>query len=98
MHISPLSREERSMRLLTLQIIAVGLFAGAAGAGPTQDEARAILAKAIQAQGGEEALTKYQAGTIKAKGHIEILGGFDFTQEISYQLPNKMREEVSFEI
>jgi hypothetical protein len=86
------------MRLLTLQIIAVGLFAGAAGAGPTQDEARKILAKAIEAQGGEEALNKYQAGTIKTKGHIEVLGGFDFTQEINFQLPNKVREELSFEI
>jgi len=84
------------MRLL--QIMAVGLFAGLAAAGQAQDEARAILEKAIKARGGEADLTKYKAGTIKAKGRIEILDGVDFSQEITYLLPGKFRDEMSMEI
>ncbi len=86
------------MRLFALQLVAAGLFVGLAGAQPAQDEARAILDKAIKAHGGEEHLNKYKAGTIKTKGHLEILGGFDFTQELSYEMPDKFRDELEFEV
>ncbi len=86
------------MRLLVLQAVAAGLFVGAAGGGQGQDEARAIVEKAIKAQGGEEYLKKYQAGAIKAKGRIEIGGGLDFEQEISIQMPDKFRDEVTLTI
>jgi hypothetical protein len=78
--------------------MAVLLFVGAAGATQGQDEARAILDRAIKAEGGEEVLKKYQAAIIKTKGRLEILGGLEINQEISYQLPNKFREEVTFDI
>jgi hypothetical protein len=86
------------MRLYLLPAMAVGLFAVAAGAGQGQDEVRAILDKAIKAQGGEEFLIKYKAGVIKTKAHVEVAGGLDITQEISYQLPDKFRDEQSFDV
>ena len=55
------------MRLLSIPIAAL-LFAGLA-LGQTQDEARGLLDKAIKAHGGEEALKKYKAGTIKLLAH-----------------------------
>jgi hypothetical protein len=85
------------MRRLLLSTAAIGLCVGLA-AGQGQDEARAILDKAIKAHGGTDALKKYKAGTIKAKGRVEVAGGIDIVQEISYQLPNLMREEGSFEV
>jgi len=84
------------MRLLSVPIAAL-LFVGLA-AGQTQDEARALLDKAIKAHGGEEALKKHKAGTIRNKGRLELLGGIDIVQELSFMMPDKFREEVSFTV
>jgi hypothetical protein len=85
------------MRRLLLSTVTAGLCVGVVLAGG-QDEPRAILDKAIKAHGGEAHLKKFTAGIIKAKGRLEVAGGLDITQEISFQLPDKMREEGSFEI
>src|SRR5206468_2395540 len=66
--------------------------------GRAQDEARALLDKAIKANGGEEALRKYKAGQFKGKGTLEIAGGLAITQEATYLLPDKFKEVVDFEI
>jgi len=71
---------------------------GLANGQEAQTDARAIVEKAIKAHGGEEHLKKHQAGTIKTKGRLEILGGFDFTQEMSYQIPDKFRDDLEFEL
>lgn len=56
---------------------------------------REVIAKAIKAQGGEEALTKYQGGTSKSKGKLYVFGdGLDYTGEFTLQLPNRLRSEV----
>jgi hypothetical protein len=86
------------MRLCAVPLAAATLFVGLAGAQDGQKEARAILEKAIKAHGGEAHLTKRKAATLKTKGHIEVMGGFDFTQELRYQLPDKFRDDVEFEI
>jgi hypothetical protein len=62
------------------------------------DAAKAVIAKAIKAHGGEEAQTKYKASQTKAKGKIELLGGLEFTQESSYMLPDKFKEVVDMEV
>jgi hypothetical protein len=86
------------MRLFVLHVVAVALFAAPAGAQQAQDEVRDLLEKAIKAQGGEALLSKHQAGTIKAKGTIEIAGAVPIEQTISYQLPNKFRDESMLNI
>ncbi len=86
------------MRLLAMQLVMAGLFVGLAHAQDGQPEARAILDKAITAHGGEADLNKYHAATFKTKGRLEILGGFDFTQEMSYQMPDKFRDDLEFEV
>lgn len=86
------------MRLCAMQLVAAGLFVGLAGAQEGQNEARAILEKAIKAHGGEAYLNKYQAATLKTKGHVEVMGGIDFTQDLRFQLPDKFRDESEFEV
>jgi len=86
------------MRLCALQLAAVGLFVGLAGAQDGQSEARAVVEKAIKAHGGEAYLTKYKAATLKIKGRLEVLGGFDLTQEMRFQLPDRFRQDSEFEI
>jgi hypothetical protein len=63
-----------------------------------EDEAKAILTRAIKAHGGADARDKYQASQTRAKGKIEILGGLEFTQEASFMLPNKFKETVEMEV
>jgi hypothetical protein len=63
-----------------------------------EDDAKAIVTKAIKAHGGEENQAKFKAGQTKAKGKIELLGGLEFTQEVSYMLPDKFKETVDMEI
>jgi hypothetical protein len=75
----------------------IGVLLLTAGAS-AQDEAKAIIIKAIKAHGGEEALTKVKALQIKAKGKIEILGGLEFTQESSFMMPDKFKEAVDMEV
>jgi hypothetical protein len=59
------------------------------------DEPKDILAKAIKAHGGEELLTKNKAAQIKAKGKITFGGAeIEFTQEVSYMAPDKVRESM----
>jgi hypothetical protein len=84
----------RSAIVITAALVCVG-FAGAQG---SQDEARAILEKAIKAEGGEATLKKFKAATIKLKGRVEAGGGIDINQTIRFLLPGKFREEVSFEV
>jgi hypothetical protein len=65
-----------------------------AGWASAQDEARAVLDKAIKAHGGADKLNKAKGQTAKAKGKMELLGGLEFTQESAIQHPDKMREVV----
>jgi hypothetical protein len=64
------------------------------------DDVKAILARAIKAHGGEEALTKHQAGQTKSKGKLTIpgLGETDFTSESAFMLPDKFKETVDLEV
>jgi hypothetical protein len=75
----------------------VGVLLLTAGA-RAQEDAKAIIVKAIKAHGGEEATSKYLASQTRAKGKIELLGGLEFTQESSFMLPNKFKEAVEMEV
>jgi len=64
------------------------------------DDAKAIITKAIKAHGGEEALTKYKAGTSTNKGKIDIpgVGEVEFTQQLAYMLPDKLKDNIELSI
>ena len=64
------------------------------------DEPKDILAKAIKAHGGEELITKFKAAQSKNKGKITLpgVGDVEFTQEISYMIPDKLRESMELTI
>jgi hypothetical protein len=84
------------MRTYLLASLVGGLLLTAAAR--AEDDAKAVIVKAVKAHGGEEAVTKYKAGQTKAKGKIELLGGLEFTQESSFMLPDKIKETVDMEV
>jgi hypothetical protein len=90
--------KERSMRRFVLPMVALGIFCVWTVASHAQEEAKAILDKAIKAHGGEDVLAKSLAGRIKSKGKIDILGGIEFTQESAFMLPDKLRDSMEMEV
>src|SRR5437762_5492292 len=57
-----------------------------------QDDARALVAKAVAAQGGEEKLAKIRAGRSKLKGKLySDSGEIPFTGEEVFQLPGQIK-------
>jgi hypothetical protein len=81
--------------LSTVALLAIGANLRAA-----DDQPKDVIARAIKAHGGEEALTKYKAGTTKGKGKITIpgVGEVNFTQETAHMLPDKVKESVELTI
>jgi hypothetical protein len=62
-----------------------------------QDEAKAIIERAITAHGGAEKLDKFLAGRVQAKGSIAAQGGqVPFVSVVVYQLPDKVKNTVEF--
>src|SRR5438128_1054638 len=86
----------RRMLLPLLTAILLGLVAGVRA----EEGVKAILARAIKAHGGEEALSKYKAGQAKTKGKLKVPGAgeVEFTQEVSTMQPDKFKESLEFEI
>jgi hypothetical protein len=84
------------LALLSLGVLCVLSAARAAA----DDDAKAILTRAIKAHGGEATLLKYQAGKFKNKGKLTLpgLGEIEVTQNVSYMLPNKFKETMEMEI
>ena len=71
-----------------LVLVVIGLT----GIARAQDDPRAVVTKAIKAQGGEEKLTKIRAGRSKLKGTLYDNGReIAFTGEEVFALPNQIR-------
>jgi hypothetical protein len=87
------------MTRVLVPMLSVAVLA-AAGPRATAQEPKDLIAKGIKAHGGEEALTKYQAATMKNKGTIDLpgVGKIEFTQEVSYMLPDKFRDSTDLTI
>jgi hypothetical protein len=85
-------------RVLTLLASAALVLSPAAAR--AADEPKDILAKAIKAHGGEELLNKNKAAQTKSKGKINLpgVGEVEFTQEVSYMIPDKLRESMELTI
>jgi outer membrane lipoprotein-sorting protein len=64
-----------------------------------QADLKALIDKAIKAQGGEANLTKYKAETFKMKGKFYDAApdGADYTGEWAVQQPDKMRFQIKFD-
>lgn len=87
------------MRSKMLLACVVGVVFGVAGVSRAEEQAQAIIDKAIKARGSEEALAKYKAVTTKGKGIFYGMGeGIPYTFEGSRQLPEKVKETVNAEI
>jgi hypothetical protein len=86
-------------RLLTASL-AAGVLLIFATSSRAADEPKDILAKAIKAHGGEEALTKYKAAQSKNKGKINIpgLGETEFSQDVSYMIPDKFKDVMELKV
>jgi hypothetical protein len=78
----------------------VVMLAVGANVRAADDQPKDIIAKAIKAHGGEEALTKNKAGTSKGKGKINIPGAgeVEFTQDSAHMLPDKFKESIEMTI
>lgn len=81
-------------RILILPL-ALGLLLGLAPLAPAQDDARAILDKALKAHGGADKLAQLKDKGVqqKAKGtlHHPAVGDIEFTMENAVQMPNKLK-------
>jgi hypothetical protein len=87
------------MRATILSLLVLGLFLVATSSLKAQDDLRAIIDKAIKAQGGEERINKHKAGTSKSKGTVDVQGmSIDFTEEAAFHLPNKVRSTQHLDI
>jgi hypothetical protein len=77
----------------------VACFLCFGNAARAQDDARAILDKAIQARGGEANLARLKAFRTKAKGTLDLpmLGATEFTGEAFFQAPDKQRSNIELQ-
>src|SRR4051794_32027586 len=83
-----------------LSVMALALVVGCASrpAG-TDPEAKAIVEKAIAAQGGEAKLSQFTAGRWKGRGSMTLNGQtLPLTAETVYQLPDKYKTVMHFEV
>ena len=82
----------------TLSILALAGFTPNLKA--ADDDPKAIIDRAIKAQGGADYISKHQAAQFKSKGKMNVPGAgeLDFTQETAYMLPDKFREQVELKI
>src|SRR5262245_64813 len=86
------------MRVLFVPLFVASLVLGLAGRAAAEDDAKAVIEKAIKAHGGEEKLAKLKAGRMKTKIRLEEGGGLDLTQEAAFMLPDKIKEVVELTV
>jgi len=80
------------MRAMLLCLVSFGLILAGSSSLRAQDDLRAVIDKAIKAQGGEEKINKHKAGHVKSKGTVEVQGmSIAFNEDASFHLPNKVR-------
>jgi len=80
--------------------VALILLASQLSAAPYPDEAKAILEKAIKAQGGEAKLAKLKTARIKVKGKgdFPMVGEQDFVIEDIWQAPDRYLSTIEMHI
>jgi hypothetical protein len=89
------------MRRIVLPLLsAVLLFGALSPLSAADEDMKAILAKAVEAHGGKDALTKFKASQTKGKGRINLpgVGEVDFNQETASMMPDKFKEVMELDI
>lgn len=87
------------MRKLILPALLAGVTIGTVARAQAQDDARAVVERAVKAHGGEEKLAKTRAVREKARGvlHHATLGKIEFTTENLVQLPGQFKVALQSE-
>ena len=64
------------------------------------DEPKDVIARALKAHGGEERLAKNKAARTKTKGKITLpgVGETEYSQELSYMLPDKLKDQMELKV
>ena len=85
------------MRRLLLAVCAAAVSLGAAPA-PADDEAQAVIERAVKAHGGFDRLSRVHADRVKSRG-VLIVNGREtpFESETTVQLPNQFRNVLQLE-
>lgn len=88
------------VRALALFLATAALAPASGSARAENTEARAVLAKAVKAQGGEEFLSKNKASRTHVKGKIDLpgVGEVDFEQSLAVMRPDRFRESLDITI
>jgi hypothetical protein len=81
-------------------VLTISAILGSTSGMRAADDAKDIITKAIKAHGGEDVLVKMKAARTQNKGKMKLpgVGEVEFTQEVSYMLPDKFKESLSIEI
>ncbi len=83
------------MRTLIVSIGTVAFLANSAAVVRAQDDARALIERAIKAHGGAEALGRIHADKVKFKGTLVLQGHTTpFIAETTVQLPSKYKNVI----
>lgn len=82
-------------------LVGLAVTALALGVVPARadDQAEAVVKKAIDAHGGADALKKALSGTSAVKGEMTVMGmDLTFTGKITTALPEKMRMDIAVDV
>ena len=80
------------MRKLLLAVCAAVLWVGDAAAAPADDEARAVIERAVKAHGGFDRLSRVRADRVRCKGALFVNDKeTPFTSETTVQPPSQFR-------
>src|SRR5262249_13892088 len=93
------ARREFPMRKLFATAMTLSLFLALTGVLRAQDDAQAIIDKALKAHGGLEKMGKFKAAQSKGKGTLNLMGNdISMTTESFFQSPDKMKSVSQLEI
>ncbi len=82
-----------------MKFVAVGILLAGSSWAAAQNDAKAIIEKAVKAMGGAEKLSKTKAQEIKSKGTLEVQGlSLEFTEESTVQHPSKVKEAMHLSV
>jgi hypothetical protein len=80
------------MRKLFAAVVAAGVLLGGLGRAAAQDEARAVIARAVQAYGGEAKLARLRCVRTTTRGTLQLPSGeATFAAETSAELPGRIK-------
>jgi hypothetical protein len=87
------------MRSLLPPALAAGLVFVAASPAPAQNDARAVVENAVRAHGGADALNRFPASRLKARGTLTLpTGDVAVESESLWQLPDRFKNVIRFDL